>query len=275
MKKKDTLTRWTCENALDLYGVQTWGAPYFDISAKGELVVCPTGGKGDPSVSLMEIVRRLNERGMDMPVLLRFSDILDSRIEQINKSFAKAIAEMEYKSVYRGVYPIKVNQQQQVVEEVMRCGQRFHHGIEAGSKAELIAALAYVQDPEALVVCNGYKDEEFLDLALQGLKMGIQTVIVLEMAGELSLVLERAKRMKVRPRLGVRAKLSKRGGGHWTDSGGDRSAFGLNAAQIIDVVDHLRKEDMLDCLQLLHYHVGSQIPNIRSIRAAAGEACRF
>jgi arginine decarboxylase len=161
------------------------------------------------------------------------------------------------------------------VEEITRYGSKFHHGLEAGSKAELMAALAYMQDPEAFLVCNGYKDEEFLDLALLALKMGIQTLIVLEMPGELGLILERAGRLNVRPRIGVRIKLSTRGGGHWTDSGGDRSVFGLNTAQVIDAVDTLRQHGMLDCLQMLHYHLGSQMSNIRSIRAGISEAVRF
>jgi arginine decarboxylase len=272
--KQEALARWTLDDAMDTYGVRNWGAGYFDLSPEGEVVVRPKGMAGEARISLMEIVSGLKARGMDLPVLLRFGDILDSRVELLNNCFAKAMREANYQSFYRGVYPIKVNQQQQVVEEVMACGRRFHHGMEAGSKAELIAALAYVNDTESFVVCNGYKDEEFVDIALLALKMGIQTIIVLEMSTELSLVLERAKHLGVRPRLGLRAKLAARAGGHWTESGGDRSMFGLNPSQIIDVVDCLRKEGMLDCLQMLHYHVGSQIPNIRSIRAAASEACR-
>jgi arginine decarboxylase len=273
--KPEALTRWTTDDAADLYGIRNWGAGYFDISERGEIVVRPKGKGSETVLSLMDIVSGLNARGMDMPVLLRFGDILASRVTLINACFCKAMSDVGYKAPYRGVYPIKVNQQQQVVEEVVACGRLYHHGLEAGSKAELIAALAFMNDPEAYVVCNGYKDEEFLDLALQALKMGIQTIIVLEMANEISLVLERAKRMGVKPRIGIRAKLSTRAGGHWTESGGDRSTFGLNSSQIIDIVDHLRTEGMLDCLQMLHYHVGSQIPNIRSIRSAASEACRF
>ncbi|HPF99416.1 MAG TPA: biosynthetic arginine decarboxylase [Kiritimatiellia bacterium] len=273
--KVDALTRWTTDDARELYGIRNWGASYFDISEQGEVIVRPKGKGSEKSVSLMSIVSGLKARGMNMPVLLHFGDILASRVSLLNESFAKAISDAGYKAPYRGVYPIKVNQQQQVVEEVMNCGRNFHHGLEAGSKAELIAALANMNDSEALVVCNGYKDEEFVDLALHALKMGIQTVIVLEMSSELAMVLERARRMGVRPKLGIRAKLSTRAGGHWTESGGDRSLFGLNASQIIDVVDQLRSEGMLDCLHMLHYHVGSQIPNIRSVRAAVSEACRF
>ncbi len=273
--KAETLTRWTAEDSSELYGIRNWGAGYFDISEAGTVVVRPKGKGTDACIDLMQVVEGLKARGLSMPVLLRFEDILASRVEKLNASFSKAIGEAGYKACYRGVYPIKVNQQQQVVESVVACGRQFHHGLEAGSKAELIAALGYMHDPESFVICNGYKDEEFVDLALLMLKMGIQAVIVLEMSSELPMVLERAKRMGIRPRLGVRAKLATRAAGYWTESGGDRSMFGLNASQIIDVVDRLRMEGMLDCLHLLHYHVGSQIPNIRSVRAAAAEASRL
>ena len=273
--KNISLERWTCQDAAEHYGVREWGGGYFDISKDGEVVVKPKNGASPHAISLMKVVSDLKARGLNMPVLLRFGDILDSRLSLINESFAKAIKSLDYKGDFRGVYPIKVNQQQQVVEEITRFGMRYHHGLEAGSKAELMAAMAYMQDPEAFLVCNGYKDEEFIDLALHALQMGIQTMIVLEMPSELGLVLERAERMGVRPRIGVRIKLSARAGGHWTESGGDRSVFGLNTAQIIDVVDTLRTRNMLDCLQMLHYHLGSQIPNIRSIRGGIAEAARF
>ncbi len=273
--KQETLTRWTPERSAELYGVRNWGAGYFDVSTKGEVVVQPHGQKHPARISLMDIAAGLKDRGMDMPVLLRFGDILAARVKLLNEAFGKAIREAGYTAAYRGVYPIKVNQQQQVLEEIVDFGRAYHHGVEVGSKPELIAALAYMSDPEAFVICNGYKDEEFIDLALYAQKMGLQTMLVLEMPGEVKLVLERAERMNIRPRLGVRAKLAARAEGHWTDSGGDRSMFGLNASHIIDVVDLLRKQDRLDCLQLLHFHLGSQIPNIRSIRNAVAEGCRF
>ena len=274
--KNGALDRWTCQDAAELYGVREWGAGYFDVNREtGEVMVLPRNGASPVSVSLMNVVRDLKARGLSMPVLLRFGDILDSRVALINESFLKAMRAVGYKGTFRGLYPIKVNQQQQVVEEITRYGAKYHHGLEAGSKAELMAAMAYMHDPEAYLVCNGYKDEEFIDLALQARKMGIQTIIVLEMPGELGLVLERAQRMGVRPCIGVRVKLSSKAGGHWAESGGDRSVFGLNTAQIIDVVDTLRSRDMLDCLQMLHYHLGSQIPNIRNIRSGIAEAARF
>ena len=277
MKIDETLTRWTVDDSRELYGIREWGAGYFDINDKGEVVARPRGRQGDAEqvFSLMDIIAGLKARGMNLPILLRFGDILAARVEQLNHSFAHAIQEAGYKGNYRSVYPIKVNQQRHVIGDIVSCGRPFHHGLEAGSKAELIAALAYQQDPEAYIVCNGYKDEEFIDLALHARKMGLQTIIVLEMSEEINFVLERAARMGVRPSLGVRVKLSARAGGHWTESGGDRSVFGLSASQIISVVDLLREKGMLDCLHMLHYHVGSQIPNIRSIRTAVAEATRF
>lgn len=273
--KAETLTRWTGENTAELYGVRNWGAGYFDVSEKGELIVRPRGRGTDATISMMQVVEGLKARGIAMPVLLRFGDILASRIASLNNSFLKAMAEAGYKGQYRGVYPIKVNQQQQVIEDIVAYGRPFHYGLEAGSKAELITALAYSQDPESLIICNGYKDEEFIDLALYALKMGMQAILVIEMPGELDIILNRAARMKVKPRIGVRAKLATRGGGHWNESGGDRSQFGLNAAQIIDLVDKLREKGQLDCLEMLHYHLGSQIPSIRNIQAGIVEASRM
>ncbi|HEY8240717.1 MAG TPA: biosynthetic arginine decarboxylase, partial [Kiritimatiellia bacterium] len=273
--KAEALTRWTIDNSAELYNIRNWGLGYFDISEKGDVTVQPGGKDSTNGVSMVDIVEGLKARGINMPVLLRFGDILASRIEKLNKSFLNAIQEAGYKGTYRGVYPIKVNQQQQVVEDIVAFGRPFHYGLECGSKAEMIAALAYNSDPESFVICNGYKDEEFIDLALYALKMGMQTILVIEMPSEVPLILARAKKMGIRPRLGVRAKLATKAGGHWDESGGDRSQFGLNASQIIDVVDQLRREGYLECLELLHYHLGSQIPNIRSIRAGITEAGRM
>lgn len=265
---------WTLEDSAKTYGIRDWGNDYFDISAKGEVVVKLRDGKKTKAVSLPDIVRGMRERGMQLPVLIRFGDLLRWRIEELNEGFASAIREANYKGVYRGVYPIKVNQQQEVIEEVTRYGKKYHYGLEAGSKPELIAALAYMQDPEAYIVCNGYKDEEFIDLALHAQKMGLQVILVLEMPSELDLILERCKKLGVKPLLGVRIRLSTESAGHWSDSGGDQSVFGLNISQVMRTVDVLRDKGMLDCLQMLHYHQGSQIPSIRAIRNAAVEAAR-
>ncbi|MDD2454910.1 MAG: biosynthetic arginine decarboxylase, partial [Kiritimatiellae bacterium] len=231
--------------------------------------------KGAVSVKLCDIVDGLHDRGMNLPILLRFSDLLGDRIRLINEAFNKAIGDYAYKGQYRGVFPIKVNQQQQAVHDVVAFGRPYHHGLEAGSKAELIAALAYMRDPDAFLICNGYKDVEFIDLALSSLKMGLQTIMVLETNAELNLIMERAAALGIRPRIGIRVKLSSRVGGKWTDSGGERSVFGLTPAQVIDAVDTLREAGMLDCLELLHYHLGSQVPNIREIRDSVKEASRF
>jgi len=273
--RHEALTRWTAESSAELYGIRNWGQGYFDVSPGGEVVVHPNGPKSPTEVSLMHLIDECHSRGLNMPVLIRFSNILASRIREINESFRWAIFDAAYQGQYRGVFPIKVNQQDEVVSDITEYGREYHHGIEAGSKAELIAALALMKDPEAFVICNGYKDEEFIDMALQALKMGTRTVLVIEMPSELELVLSRAERLKIRPVLGVRAKLSSRAGGHWDSSGGDRSKFGLDASQIIELVDQLRKRGMLDCLQMLHYHLGSQVSDIRRVRTALREACRF
>jgi arginine decarboxylase len=271
LKTKPT-TAWSTEQSADIYGINNWGADYFSVSDSGEVIVHPHGnGVG---VSLRDIVDGLTDRGMDMPVLLRFSDILDSRIKKLHEGFGRAIQEFEYQGRYRGVYPIKVNQQQQVLEEITAFGAHYHHGLEAGSKPELIAALTYMQDPGAYLICNGYKDEEFVELGLYACKMGLQCIFVVETPSELELIIERSKALDIPPIIGVRLKLSTQASGHWNESGGERSVFGLNPSQVCDLVDRLKEVGMLDCLKLLHYHFGSQIPDIRDIREAVVEACR-
>ena len=266
---------WSTRKSAELFGISDWGHGFFDINKSGEVTVSLKGRRGNRPVSLVDIVDGLRERGTHLPVLLRFRDLLHYRIRELNESFQKAIATLGYQGAYRGVYPIKVNQQRQVIEEITSFGKRYHYGLEAGSKPELIAALAHLDDPEAFLICNGYKDEEFIDLALTAQKMGLQVVIVLEMPGELPLVIERAEKLGVRPILGLRMRLASKGSGHWQESGGDKSVFGLNAAQVISTVDQLKETGWIDCLRVLHYHQGSQIPNIRSIREAATEACRI
>lgn len=274
MNKTEVLGRWTKEKSEELYGIKNWGAGYFSISDKGEVVVNPY--RDDPSigVSIMDIISGIRERGLDMPVLLRLENLLDAQISFLNNSFNEAMKKLNYKGQYRGVYPIKVNQQQQVVEEVTKFGQRYHHGLEVGSKAELIAALSVLKDKEACLVCNGYKDEEFIDLGLYAIKMGFKCFFVIEIPSELDIILERSKALDIKPNIGLRIKLSSKAGGHWTESGGDRSIFGLNMSQVITMVDILKERNMLDSLKLLHYHLGSQIPNIRDIRSAVLEATR-
>lgn len=265
---------WTIDDSRDLYGIQRWGNSYFDINEDGHAVVNLRDGEKTVPVSLQTIIEGLAERGSAMPQILRFRDLLDRRIEHLNEAFIKAIAATNYQGNYRGVYPIKVNQQQQVIEEITEFGKRYHYGLEAGSKPELIAALGYMHDPEAFIICNGYKDDEFIDLALRAKQMGMQVILVLEMPSELPAIIARSKALGIEPDLGVRFRLSTKSEGHWAESGGDRSVFGLNSPQLIDTVDLLKSEDMLHCLKLFHYHQGSQLPNIRVIREAATEAVR-
>ncbi len=273
MNKPEVLGRWTKKKSEELYGIKNWGSDFFSVSDDGEVRINPYKDE-EASVSLLEIVSGVKERGLDMPVLLRFENLLDARITHINNTFLKSMKDLNYQGTYRGVYPVKVNQQHQVVEEVAKFGKKYHHGLEVGSKPELIAALSYLDDKEACLICNGYKDEEFIDLGLNAIKMGHNCFFVIEMPGELDIILERSKALEVTPQIGVRIKLSAKAGGHWTESGGDRSIFGLNVSQVIEVVDTLKEHDMLDTLRLLHYHLGSQIPNIRDIRDAVLEAAR-
>ena len=279
-RKKPTIKRkvknWTAADSAELYGVDAWSNDYFAVSKDGELAVKLVDSDGSQKdVALPEIMRGLSERGTAAPVLLRFRDLLRARIDELNKSFAKAIKNADYQGEYRGVYPIKVNQQRQIVEEIVSYGSRYHYGLEAGSKPELIAAMAQMQDPEAFLMCNGYKDDEFIDLALNAQRMGINIYLILEMPNELPAIIERARKMGIEPNLGVRVKLAAKGSGNWSESAGDNSVFGLNPAQVIDAVDTLKAEGMLHCLKVLHYHQGSQIPNISVIREGLTEACRM
>jgi len=270
---RHTLERWTAEKSAELYGVRDWARGFFDVSPNGEAIVTVRGPEA--AVSLLDIVSDLRRRGLSPPFLLRFSDVLEARICRVNEAFRNAIRQAGYNAPYRAAFPIKVNQQQHVIEDVLDFGRPYHHGLEVGSKAELIAAMGLLDDPEALLICNGYKDEEFIRLALFAQKLGLQVFIVLEMPGELDAVLRCSQEVGVEPRLGIRLKLATRAGGHWTESGGDRSVFGLTASEIVDVLDRLRAENRLHLLQMLHFHLGSQIPNIRDIRTAIREAARF
>lgn len=273
--RNEILNRWTVEEARELYGIRNWSAGYFDISEDGNVVVTPNPKRPDVSVSIKAIIEGMRERGLTMPVLLRIENLLVTQLALLHDSFRAAMANFDYKGDYRGVYPIKVNQQQQVIEAITRFGRSTHHGFEVGSKAELIAAISMLNDKEACLICNGYKDEEFIDLALYAVKMGYKCFLVIEMPSELPMIVERSKKVGVKPNIGVRLKLSTKAGGHWTESGGDRSIFGLNISQLIEAVDYLKDNGMLECLKLLHYHLGSQIPNIRDIRSAVTEGCRY
>jgi len=266
---------WSARKSAELYGVDEWSSGYFGVSPEGEVVVRAPTTEGDASVSLMDIVDGLQQRGLQMPVLLRVENILDSRISILNDSFAQAINASGYKGLYRGAFPIKVNQQSHVIAEIARFGERYNHGFEAGSKAELMIALARLTNRDSLIVCNGYKDAEFISLGLQARKLGFKCFFVLETLSELQSVIECSRILNIEPLIGVRLKLSTKVEGHWSEDSGDRSLFGLNTNELVSVIDTLRDANLLHCFQLLHFHLGSQIPNIRSIRAGVQEACRY
>jgi len=272
--KSDSMKTWSVNDAMELYNVRNWGKPFFSINDTGNVCVHPQGPQG-PTVDLKKIVDELQRRGIRMPILIRFSDILRARIETLNMSFQKAIEEYGYMGHYLGVYPIKVNQQRHVVEEIVTYGKPYQFGLEAGSKPELLAALAMLDSTESLIICNGYKDREFVEMALLGTKLGKRLVIVVEKFSELPLIVELARKLNVVPIIGVRAKLATRGAGKWESSGGDRSKFGLNVTELVKTIEFLRENKMLDCLELLHFHLGSQITNIRSIREGLEEAGRI
>lgn len=266
---------WTPAESAELYGIRNWGAGYFELSDDGTVAVnVPVDGK-HARVSLLDIIGGMQQRGLQMPVLLRIENILDAQISLLNESFRRAIAALSYRGKYQGVFPIKVNQQSQVIEEITRFGARYGHGLEAGSKAELLIALASMAPGSGHIICNGYKDSEFVTLGLQALKLGYRVFFVIETPTELPIVLEASRNLGIRPMLGVRVKLASRVSGAWNESSGDRSIFGLTTSQIVELIDSLKQHQMLDCLQLMHYHLGSQIPNIRDIRGGVLEAARY
>jgi arginine decarboxylase len=271
VEKQNGNQEWSLERAAQRYQIHGWGAPYFQISANGQIEVTP-----DPErphrINLFELAQELRARGLELPLLVRFSDIVGDRIKRINEAFAKAIAEYEYQATYRGVYPVKVNQQRHLVEEIVEVGRKWNFGLEAGSKPELLIALACMSDVGGLIICNGYKDRKYIETALLAQKFDKTVIVVLERLEELELVLQASEKLGIRPLLGVRAKLTTRGVGRWADSAGDRAKFGLNTSETIEVVDRLTERNMLDSLQLLHFHIGSQISSIIPIKNAMQEA---
>src|SRR5215212_2208183 len=266
---------WTTESARTLYNIEGWGIGYFDINDKGHVVVRPDFDDPSRELDLFELANDLEAQGVGLPLLLRFSDILRSRIESLNARFAHAITEYEYTGAYTTVYPIKVNQQRHVVEEIVEFGKTSSVGLECGSKPELQAVLGLAEHTDHLIVCNGYKDEEFMRLALMGQKLGHQVFIVLEQLSEVDVLLQVADEMGVVPTAGVRIKLHSEGSGRWAKSGGEKSKFGLSTAQLVKLVDRLRAEGRLDVLKLIHFHLGSQITDIRYIKAGLQEISRY
>ena len=266
---------WSVEKARVLYNIEGWGAGYFDVSERGRVVVRPDRAHPERSLDLFDLAQDLQEQGVGLPVLLRFSDILRSRIESLGERFASAIREFEYGGAYTTVYPIKVNQQRHVVQEIVQFGTVHGVGLECGSKPELQAVLGLTESTQHLIVCNGYKDEEFMRLALMGQKIGHRVFIVVEQLSEVDVLIAAADDLGVRPMAGVRIKLSSEGAGRWAQSGGERSKFGLNAAQVMKLVERLRAAGRLDLLQLIHFHIGSQVTDIRYIKAALQEIGRY
>jgi arginine decarboxylase len=262
---------WTIEDSEELYRIPGWGEPYFSINAAGHVTVSPRGDRGG-SLDLFELVNALKQRNLGLPLLIRFSDILEDRIERLNACFAKAIARYNYPGVYRGVFPVKCNQQRHLVEDLVRFGKPYQFGLEAGSKPELMIALATLDTPGALLICNGYKDREYIEAAILARRLGKTPIVVIEQLEEVDLAIAASRKLGLPPILGVRAKLSSKGIGRWGTSAGDRAKFGLTIPEIIQVVDKLRAADMLDCLQLLHFHIGSQISSIAVIKDAIREA---
>jgi len=268
-------TAWSIEDSRALYNIEGWGIGYFDINEQGHAVVCPDRARPDRRLDLFNMAMDLGEQGVGLPVLLRFSDILRSRIETLVRTFRRAIEEFEYQGSYTLVYPIKVNQQRHVVEEIVQFGAPHGVGLECGSKPELQAVLALSESPNHIIVCNGYKDEEYMRLALMGQKLGHEVFIVIEQEGEIDVLLRVADEMGVTPSAGVRIKLASEGHGRWAESGGEKSKFGLTASELVRVVDRLRESGRLDVVKLIHFHLGSQITDIRYIKSGLQEIARF
>ena len=267
-----TPLRWTTVDAAEMYEVPRWGNGYFSVSDSGHVLVHPDRDKSK-AVDLKELVERLQLRGLDVPVLLRFNGIIKDRLRQLHTAFSDAIREHSYQGSYACVYPIKVNQQREVVEKVVEYGREFGFGLEAGSKPELLAVVA-MTEAQTPIICNGFKDAEFIEMALLAQKVGRHVIPVVEKYTELDLILKYAERLGVRPQIGMRVKLAARGAGRWQSSGGYRSKFGLRANEILTALEELKKRGMEDCFTLLHFHLGSQITNIRQVKAAMNEASR-
>lgn len=267
------MRKWRIEDSAELYNINGWGINYFSINDNGNVQVTPR--KDGVAIDLKELVDELQLRDVSTPMLIRFPDILDSRIEKMSSCFKVAADEYKYKAQNYVVYPIKVNQMRPVVEEIVSHGRKFNIGLEAGSKPELHAVIAINTDNDSIIVCNGYKDEDYIELALLAQKMGSRIYLVVEKLNELKLITKIAKRLRVKPNIGIRIKLASSGSGKWEDSGGDVSKFGLTSSEVLEALDYLEKNKLVDCLKLVHFHVGSQVTKIRRIKIALREASQF
>jgi arginine decarboxylase len=267
-------TEWDVESAIATYNVDRWGAGYFTINSNGNVIARPLQENGG-SIDILEVVNEARSRGLGFPLVIRFQDLLRHRVESVNRVFQNAIAEFTYHNEYRGVFPIKVNQLREVIEEIIDAGRQFHFGLEAGSKPELVAALAMHQDPESLVICNGYKDRAFVRIALLGRKLGKPVVIVVEKLEELEQTIRAAKEVGVEPHIGIRLRLHSKGSGKWSPSGGENAKFGLDTTNLVAASQMLKEAEFAHCLKLVHFHVGSQVPDISTIKRAVREAARY
>lgn len=268
MNKENT---WTVQDAEKLYGVQRWGSGYFEIGENGNLHVTPDTNNKDMRIDFKAVIEEIKQEGIQFPVVLRFHDILRSQVAILNETFNNVIKEAKYRGKYRGVYPVKVNQMREVVEEIVDAGLPYNYGLEAGSKAELLTVLAYNTNPEALTILNGYKDEECIRLSLLARKLGRKVIVVIEKFSELLLLVKIAKELNIMPIIGLRSKMTVKGKGKWEGSGGDRAKFGLTIAEIINAARYLESEGMIDCFKLLHFHIGSQLTDIRAVKEAINE----
>jgi len=270
----DATPLWDINAARNLYNIQRWGAKYFDINDEGHVVALPLQEAGT-AVDLTDVIEEAKSRGLKFPLLIRFQDILRHRVEAINTAFRNSISEFNYQGRYRGVFPIKVNQLREVVEEILDAGQPFDFGLEVGSKPELFAGLALQDHQGALIVCNGYKDCEFIKMALLGIKLGKRVIMVVEKLEELRQIISVSKQLAVEPLIGIRARLLAKGAGRWAESGGENAKFGLSTAEILAATELLRAENLAHCLKLVHFHIGSQVPDILTVKKAVQEAARF
>src|SRR5216110_26180 len=265
---------WDIQKARNLYNIHRWGAKYFDINEAGRVVAKPLQDAG-AAVDLTDVIEEAKARGLKFPVLIRFQDILRHRVESINMAFRSAIAEFNYQGKYRGVFPIKVNQLREVVEEILDAGKPFDFGLEVGSKPELFAGLALQNQMGSLIICNGYKDSNFIRMALLGTKLGRKVIMVVEKLEELRQIINVSRQLGVEPLIGIRARLLSKGGGKWAESAGENAKFGLSTAELLAATELLKAENLTHCFKLLHFHIGSQVPDILTVKKAVQEAARF
>jgi arginine decarboxylase len=265
---------WTIEDSVRLYNIDNWGSGYFSVNEAGEVVCSPIQQDG-PGISLTAVIKAAKEMGLSFPLQIRFQDLLRHRVRSIHLAFRNAIEEHKYQNVYKGVFPIKVNQLREVVEEILDAGREFNHGLEVGSKPELVAALAINDNPESLIVCNGYKDNHFIRLALLGQKVGRQILLVMEKVDEVERVIEVARQMEAEPVIGMRIRLSSKSSGKWADSSGDNAKFGLSSSEALEAWELLQENGLGHCFKMIHFHIGSQVPDIMHIKQAVREAARY